>query len=355
MKKFLVMLLCLQKTISTDFSMFENPNSEPIIQTDTGIALLPQGSVALNAFTIFTSLFIKMEPPVTSSDINMCGRCEPSNELINRLITKKQCFTTNQIAPDFEFARFDKIDMKSCLKQCIKSPICKGFTYDNNTLAGPHNGKCILRRKRYLNLKPKLFATEVLLECILDIDRDTACGDQTTPLEKIFSNHNAQLIEKTWEDNIDIFEELKKSNNASNRQKRSWSSILPFAGTLLNLGLTAYEANRLSSHIHKVENQFQEFKNNVMTFQDSVIEFENHILKIVKDSSTEIENLQCKTNLVAYQLIKQQELLAWKLKLDEIFYHLRRGSLTGQVAPALLDKKHYQNSIGQPCSKVIYL
>lgn len=159
-----------------------------------------------------------------------------------------------------------------------------------------------------------------------------------------------KFINETWTQLNKWVEESKKNcydsdNVAQKQRKRSAAFLLPIIG-LLASGFSLYENYRLSQHVKRLSNQFEDFRSDQRRFNELQIKYNGEILHLYKSLEDELTlakfNWDCQTNNLGYQILHSRKLIMRKSYLETIYKDIIQGSFTGSIPATTFPKETVQ-------------
>ena len=123
-------------------------------------------------------------------------------------------------------------------------------------------------------------------------------------------------------------------------QKRSLGAILGIGTGLFSMIFSGITTARVSSHLNRVQSELDEFKSKQQRINGKIVEVTNDLVKIVdhnfKEVHVQMNNLHCKDAAVFQFSALKFSTLIWINQLNNIFYHVDRGSLGGKLNSFIL-------------------
>ena len=291
---------------------------QPIIYIHRAIALRPSGMVALGTYEAAASIFLKIRNP---TEDEVCG-CATQNISI-----PVNCIKKGTINYGKELKRITIQTLNECYITCKMLNNCKMITYLNI------KNICILRKSvtNGVGVRKKGETTEVNMDCANDLSADCR-------LEQLFKYTYENEVKEFWGEKYRIFMEMKGMKEGTRARGKRQALLLGMGiGGLLNAGFTMYSNKKLEEHINEVENEFEIFKVNTIKYQNQL---QKSIVTVITNLENEMEqklnSLSCRTNILAYNMLKEREITIWKAKMNELLTYTNMGQLEGPILPGIM-------------------
>ena len=170
-----------------------------------------------------------------------------------------------------------------------------------------------------------------------ELDNPTACANG---LVRNFMNADKDIKAKAAS-LVERHNQLLNINNGQSRSKRNIAAVLGAGLGIFNLLFTGVAEYKLSKHIRKVENQFIEFKRRQQYVNEKFVKVLENTVSLVDHELTQmivnINNLECGIAKIMQQQAYKELINNWSDKMDQLYFHINRGSLSGPLNSFILD------------------
>ena len=135
--------------------------------------------------------------------------------------------------------------------------------------------------------------------------------------------------------------QLLDVDNGIGKPKRSIAAALGIGIGVFNLIFTGVAEFRVSKHIREVQNEFYNFKTQQSYINKKFINVLEKTVSVVdhdlKRLAVEMNSMECVQALILQQADINVRIQKWVKKLEQIFYYINKGSLSGSLNSFILE------------------
>ena len=315
-------------------------HNNPIILKDRGIVMEPDGGVALGTYTTLQSIFLKVEEPKMAIIGKDCRTmCEKSHINTTAELIKERCITKNKMPSwDKRISCMYTRTEERCIQGCINMVDCNTAVWFSDQTKFED---CNCEFYREVELKYNITrVTSYNIDCMT---KKTECQGSEFHLNAMFRKSMEQEMKVYWEKHLSWFTKVREVELLMHASRKRMVNIIPFIGNFLGASYNTFIGYLLKKEIKRVEADFKRFKAQTSTdFKD----IKNNILmtfkKIESDLKKEAEHIDCKTNILALQLLQAKEIRLWRDSIEEILTWVIKGQIRGNIIPAVLSPEDIQ-------------
>ena len=142
---------------------------------------------------------------------------------------------------------------------------------------------------------------------------------------------------------IERHDQLLSIDNSHGKKKRSVAAALGIGLGVFNLIFTGVAEYKVSKHIREVEQQFIDFKSKQSYINEKFVNVLEKTVSVVdhnlRQLSVNVQNVDCTLAKFLQEQAYQERVDQWYKKLDQLFYYINKGTLSGPLNSFILEPK----------------